>query len=396
MQYALLSLAALAATATAQTMNLTAALTSNPQLSNLTTYVSLFPDLLTQLGSASNITILAPSNDAFAKFLNSSTGGGDIKSNDTSAIQAILTYHVLNGTYPASSIKSMPAFVPTMLTMPAYANVTGGQRVEALLDGMNVTFFSGLLQNSTVTTADLNFTGGVIHIIDNVLTIPENISTTAIAAGLSSAAGALTQTNLVSTLDSAKDLTVFVPNNAALEAIGSALPNLTTDQLAGILGYHVVNGTVGYSSTLTNGSMLTSMSGMNLTVTISNGSVFVNSAKVILPDVLVANGVVHVIDNVLNPNATSATPNPTASTQSVAFSGASSASSAPFTSGIPTPTSALGSGAAGAAASASSTSAAAGAMSSSSSKAAAAVGAMRTGEVALGALFAAGGAWMNL
>jgi uncharacterized surface protein with fasciclin (FAS1) repeats len=42
--------------------------------------------------------------------------------------------------------------------------------------------------------------------------------------------------------------------------------------------------------------MLTSMSGMNLTVTVSNGSVFVNSAKVITPDVLVANGVVHVID----------------------------------------------------------------------------------------------------
>ena len=58
----------------------------------------------------------------------------------------------------------------------------------------------------------------------------------------------------------------------------------------------VVNGTVGYSSTLVNGTMLTSMSGMNLTITVSNDSVFVNSAKVITPDVLVANGVVHVVD----------------------------------------------------------------------------------------------------
>ena len=45
-----------------------------------------------------------------------------------------------------------------------------------------------------------------------------------------------------------------------------------------------------------NGTMLTSMSGMNLNITISNGSVFVNSAKVVTPDVLVSNGVVHVID----------------------------------------------------------------------------------------------------
>jgi len=60
--------------------------------------------------------------------------------------------------------------------------------------------------------------------------------------------------------------------------------------------------------------------------------VFVNSAKVIVPDVLVANGVVHVIDSVLNPNNTSAEPNPT--TTSAAFSGASSATDVPFTSGV--------------------------------------------------------------
>ena len=55
-------------------------------------------------------------------------------------------------------------------------------------------------------------------------------------------------------------------------------------------------GTVGYSSTLMNGTMLKTMAGNNVTISIDNGTVFVNSAKVILPDVLVANGVVHVID----------------------------------------------------------------------------------------------------
>ena len=58
----------------------------------------------------------------------------------------------------------------------------------------------------------------------------------------------------------------------------------------------VVNGTVGYSSTLKNGTSLTTLSGGKLTITIDNGNVFVNDAKVITPDVLVANGVVHVID----------------------------------------------------------------------------------------------------
>ena len=96
----------------------------------------------------------------------------------------------------------------------------------------------------------------------------------------------------------------------------------------------------------------------------------------------------------LNPNATSATPNPTASSQSVAFSGATAVSSdVPFTSGIPTPTSALGGGAAAGASSASAASAAA--PKSSSSKAAA-WAPMKTGAMGAAALFAAGGMMANV
>ena len=153
MQFKYLSLAALAAGAFAQTMNLTATLMSNADLTNLTSYVSLFPSLLSQLSMATNITILAPSNEAFAAFLNSSAGMAISSLNDTTAIEAILSYHVLNGTYPASSIMSTPAFIPTMLNNPAYSNVTGGQVVEAVTQGTSVEFFSGLLANSTVTTA---------------------------------------------------------------------------------------------------------------------------------------------------------------------------------------------------------------------------------------------------
>lgn len=84
----------------------------------------------------------------------------------------------------------------------------------------------------------MNFTGGVIHIINQVLTLPANASMTAVDAGLSDTAGALMQANLVDAIDGAKDLTIFAPNNAAFQAIGSALPNLTMQQLAGILEYH--------------------------------------------------------------------------------------------------------------------------------------------------------------
>lgn len=314
MQFKYLSLAALAATASAQSMNLTAALMSNPKLSNLTSYVSLLPQLLSQLSSVSNVTILAPSNEAFSKFMNSSMGAS-IKANNSALIQAVLTYHVLNGTHNSSSITSNATFIPTMLNDPMFANVTGGQRVEALMTGKNVSFFSGLGNNATVTQAvsllryfstssersltfvqDMNFTGGVIHVIDSVLTVPQNISATAVAANLTSLAGALMNAKLVQTLDTARDVTVFAPNNAAFQAIGSALPNLTMEEVTRILEYHVVNGTVDYSTMLKNDTQLTTMNGRKVHITINNGSVFVNSAKVINPDVLVANGVIHVID----------------------------------------------------------------------------------------------------
>lgn len=84
---------------------------------------------------------------------------------------------------------------------------------------------------------------------------------------------------------------------------------------------------------------------------------------------------------------TMAMPNPTASTQSAAFSGASTATDVPYTSGVPTPTATLAGGAGAA------QSSAAGGASSTTKKGAAMP--MRTGAIGAAALFAAGGALMN-
>ncbi|KAL8924105.1 MAG: hypothetical protein Q9208_004242 [Pyrenodesmia sp. 3 TL-2023] len=350
------------------------------------------PGLADMLGSLSNVTILAPSNDAFNKFMRTPAAVA-LTSGDNAAISALLMYHILNGTYPASAVTETPAFIPTMLNNTAYTNVTGGQVVEALRQEDNVVFYSGLVMNSTVTTADQNFTGGVVHIVDTVLTVPDSVSNTAINAGLSGVAGALTRARLVDAVDSLSDVTIFAPNNSAFQAIGSALPNLTMSQLASILQYHVVNGTVAYSSSLMDGMTVPALAGGDLRITISDGDVFVNSAKVLMPDVLVANGVVHVIDNVLNPNNTSAQPEPTASTQMPAFSGASTATSLDITSGVPTPSVTVGTAPTMAPQSPEDSSAAAG---PTSTPAEGAASPMRTGAMGAAALFAGAGAWMNV
>lgn len=83
---------------------------------------------------------------------------------------------------------------------------------------------------------DVAFDGGVIHVIDSVLTLPMSVSTTAIAANLTAAAGALMRAGLVEAVDTLQSVTIFAPNNAAFQAIGNILPGLDKDTLTSILG----------------------------------------------------------------------------------------------------------------------------------------------------------------
>lgn len=100
-------------------------------------------------------------------------------------------------------------------------------------------------------------------------------------------------------VDSLKDVTIFAPSNDAFKAVSSTTSNLTTQQLSGILEYHIINGTVGYSSLLTTGlanERFSTLAGGHVNVLVEDNKVFVNSAQVTITDIIVSNGVVHVID----------------------------------------------------------------------------------------------------
>jgi uncharacterized surface protein with fasciclin (FAS1) repeats len=124
-------------------------LAGNSNVSSLVSLLKSQPSLLTALGGASNITILAPSNNALGTVLNSTAGAA--LASDPGAVQALLQYHVLNGTYAASAITNTSQFIPSLLTNTSYTNVTGGQVVQALSVNGTATFFTGLLANSTVS-----------------------------------------------------------------------------------------------------------------------------------------------------------------------------------------------------------------------------------------------------
>lgn len=62
-----------------------------------------------------------------------------------------------------------------------------------------------------------------------------NVSTTAVAANLTAAAGALMSAGLVKAVDTMESVTIFVPNNAAFQGIGNILLGLDKDTLSSIL-----------------------------------------------------------------------------------------------------------------------------------------------------------------
>ena len=102
-------------------------LAAYPDLSQLFSFINGSTNLYNLLNGAENFTFLAPTNDAITQWIttqeNNSTPSADV-------IEATLSYHLLNGSWPTVNFKTRPQFVVSDLTDVSYSNVTGGQRVE--------------------------------------------------------------------------------------------------------------------------------------------------------------------------------------------------------------------------------------------------------------------------
>ncbi|MDA0728687.1 MAG: fasciclin domain-containing protein [Bacteroidetes bacterium] len=118
---------------------------------------------------------------------------------------------------------------------------------------------------------------------------------------------AVVAAGLVDALSGEGPFTVFAPTDSAITVLTTAL-GITAEQLLAlptlgdILSYHVVAG-LAMSADLSDGQVITTLLGEDVTITITADGVFVNNAQVIVADIVADNGVVHVIDAVLLPAA---------------------------------------------------------------------------------------------
>lgn len=133
----------------------------------------------------------------------------------------------------------------------------------------------------------------------------KDIVDTAISAGsFNTLVTAVKAADLVSTLKGEGPFTVFAPTDAAFAKLPKGtLEALLNDKekLKAVLTYHVVPGKV-MAADVAKMKTAKTANGKSLTISTADGSVMVNSAKVIQTDVAASNGVIHAIDTVVLPN----------------------------------------------------------------------------------------------
>ena len=252
--------------------------------------------LVDALSAEGPFTVFAPTDDAFTAL----TEALDVTVDELLAyplLPAVLQYHVVGA--------------------EAYStDLSDGQEIETLL-GEDVTVSINadgvFINNAQVIVADLAADNGVVHVIDAVL-MPELEEETTVVdiivesedhTLLEAAVGAA---GLVDALSGEGPFTVFAPTDAAIVALTEAL-EITADDLlalpnlADILQYHVV-GAEAFAADLTDGQLIETLQGSNVTVSITADGVFINDAQVTVADLEADNGVVHVINAVLLPPTT--------------------------------------------------------------------------------------------
>ncbi|WP_346858891.1 fasciclin domain-containing protein [uncultured Draconibacterium sp.] len=244
------------------------------------------------LSTEQNITVFAPTDDAFAALL-TDLNLTSLDQVDAATLASILTYHVVADKVYSNNLSSG-------VVASANTNSPDSEPLSLLVNvGSDV-----MINNAKVTTADVMASNGVIHIIDKVLLPPSVVDIATYSDDFSSLVSAVVKADLAGTLSGEGPFTVFAPTNDAFAALFAALQisgldEVSVEDLTSILTYHVVSDNV-LSSEISAGTV-EAVSGEELQITIDGAVMLNGTIKVIQTDIQGTNGVVHVIDAVLVP-----------------------------------------------------------------------------------------------
>jgi transforming growth factor-beta-induced protein len=260
-----------------------------------TTLVGIIQDLgLEETLANTELTVFAPTNAAFEKISDA------IPSLTNEDLEQIVTYHLIEGTVLSGDLDAQ-------------------QDVEMLQGEVTLIQASaaGVLINgfANVVEADIEADNGVIHAIDEVL-LPTEYRVALQGPSLVEVAeqngnfeilvGLAEDTGFTTTLQFLGPFTAFAPTDEAFENLFAVVDpaTLTPEQIGFILSYHVLTGEV-LSTDLEAQQTVPTAGEEPLYITSTEEGVTVNgTSNVTTADVTEpTNGVIHIVDQVLLPNA---------------------------------------------------------------------------------------------
>jgi uncharacterized surface protein with fasciclin (FAS1) repeats len=113
----------------------------------------------------------------------------------------------------------------------------------------------------------------------------------------------LKRAHLVRALKQPGPYTVFAPTDAAFAKVPERKLNAllrSRSKLRAVLLYHVAAGELPAAAVVQRSSVKT-LNGKRVRIRVRDSNVFLNKARVVTPDVMASNGVIHVINRVLIP-----------------------------------------------------------------------------------------------
>ena len=273
-------------------------------------------DLVSALSGEGPFTVFAPTNAAFADLLAQLDGFDSLDDFNSTELQnllaVILQYHVIAGTAAFSTDLSDGQTLTTLQGSTLTVSTTGGVFIQDATD-----------VPAEVTGANVETTNGVVHVINKVLlpqAILDELANIILIPITDLAIGNENLQNLVAALQAANgDLptvlrgdgpfTVLAPTDTAFETFldGAQLSDLDVDVLTNVLLNHVISGEflstdlealgAGYEHTLATGA---GDENISIFFNTDGGVEFNGVSEVVTPNVRALNGVVHVVNAVID------------------------------------------------------------------------------------------------
>ncbi|MBW1294893.1 fasciclin domain-containing protein [Aquimarina litoralis] len=259
-------------------------------------------DLVSVLNGTGPFTVLAPTNAAMEAFL-TANNYADINEIPTDELQQILLNHVIPGQITSASlISNGSGYEQTSSTMGP-----DGTSLSIYFNATNGVVFNG---TSTVSSADISASNGIIHKIDTVIGFPDLTTFATADPNLSRLLEGLTAYSFdyVTTLQGDGPFTVFAPTNAAFEDLLATNPDwnapadIDETTLETALNLHVIPNANVREADLTDGEVATIAGQISIDATaktVSDGADPANVSTITSTDIQTTNGVIHLIDKVL-------------------------------------------------------------------------------------------------